>query len=129
MKKTVSILLLFSLVCQCLGCLGVFAWYGANRQYIAQALCENRDRPERHCLGQCVLMKKLKKLEDKEKKGPGDRHANPKVESVVFLLPESTALHAPTAPRAIPAVSAEGAYLYLYSKDDFHPPRFPSLFA
>lgn len=44
--------------------MGVLAWFSLNRDYIANVLCENRERPELHCVGQCVLMKKLKKLEE-----------------------------------------------------------------
>lgn len=121
-------MLLLSLVYQCLGCLGVFAWYGANKQRIAEELCENRNRPELHCNGQCVLMKKLKALEDREAKGAGDSHANPKAETVVFLLPESIALRAPTKPKTTDPIPQEATYHYLYSRDNFHPPRpSPSL--
>ena len=35
-------------------------------EYIAQ--CINKDRPELHCNGQCVLMKKIKEQEKEESK-------------------------------------------------------------
>ncbi|SEK19442.1 hypothetical protein [Parapedobacter koreensis] len=129
MTKTISILILLSLVYQCLGCLGVFAWYGANKQRIAEELCENRGRPELHCNGQCILMEKLKALEDKETQRTGDSHANPKSETVAFLLPESFVLHAPTVSRTTTPFPREASYQYLYSADNFRPPCPSSPFA
>lgn len=127
MKKTLSILLLFSLVFQCLGCLGVFAWYGANKQRIVNELCENRNRPELHCNGQCVLMKKLKVLEDDETNGTGDDHANPNTETVVFLLPEPFVIRMPAACDAAAPISPEVCYHYLYATDNFRPPNLTVL--
>jgi len=126
LKKTVSIVLLISLVYQCLGCLGVFAWYSANKQRIAEELCENRDRPELHCNGQCVLMKKLKAMEDDGTNGTGD-HASPKVETVVFILPELIIFHSLFIPKSITPIPSNESYHYLFSNDNFRPPRLPSL--
>jgi hypothetical protein len=33
--------------------------YNLNRSYIAKHLCQNRYRPQLHCNGKCVLMKKM----------------------------------------------------------------------
>lgn len=46
----------------------VFAGFAMNQSYIASKLCENRDRPWMHCEGKCYLAKKLKQVEEKEKK-------------------------------------------------------------
>jgi hypothetical protein len=35
--------------------------YYANKDFFATVLCINKDKPEMHCNGQCVLMVKLKK--------------------------------------------------------------------
>lgn len=37
-----------------------------NQRYIAAELCENRDKPQLHCDGHCVLRKALEKLDDKK---------------------------------------------------------------
>ncbi|WP_169719474.1 hypothetical protein [Olivibacter sitiensis] len=66
MRKFISFLLLASLLSQCLGSLGVLAWFDTNRDYIAQNLCENKERPWMHCGGQCVLMKKMRKFEEQQ---------------------------------------------------------------
>ncbi|WP_310589633.1 hypothetical protein [Dyadobacter sp. CY351] len=45
---------------------GTIAYYHINKDYIARVLCENRDRPQLHCDGQCYLAKKLKAQEEKK---------------------------------------------------------------
>jgi len=39
-----------------------------NQEYIAATLCENKDKPQLHCNGKCVLSQKLKQAEEKEQK-------------------------------------------------------------
>lgn len=113
---------MFALVYQCLACLGVFAWYEANKQYIAEQLCENRDKPELHCNGQCVLMKKLRALED-------DKHTNSdqsfsKLDNVVFIVPLLQRIFVPIVPPEYRShFSVNESYQYLYSPDNFRPPR------
>lgn len=41
------------------------AEFNIYRSYIAKYLCENRFRPQMHCNGQCVLMKKMAAEEDR----------------------------------------------------------------
>lgn len=41
-----------------------------RQDYIAKNLCENRNRPQLHCRGNCVLMKKLKAQEKQEQNVP-----------------------------------------------------------
>lgn len=40
--------------------------YQVNKDYIAAKLCENKTRPQLHCNGKCLLMKKMKAAEEKE---------------------------------------------------------------
>ncbi|EDM37837.1 hypothetical protein PBAL39_15469 [Pedobacter sp. BAL39] len=67
-NRLIAITLLVALISANLSRFVVYAEFKANQQYIAAALCENRDKPEMHCDGKCYLMKKLKEAEDKEKK-------------------------------------------------------------
>lgn len=48
----------------------VYAAFKINQAYIAENTCENRYRPQLHCNGNCVLMKKLKQQEKEEQNGP-----------------------------------------------------------
>lgn len=45
----------------------VFAGFELNRAYIAEKLCENKERPWLHCNGRCYLAKKIRQAEEKEK--------------------------------------------------------------
>jgi hypothetical protein len=38
--------------------------YAFNKKYIAQALCENKDRPALQCAGKCHLAKEITKASD-----------------------------------------------------------------
>lgn len=44
---------------------GFIFYWKINQKYIAERLCENRDKPEMHCKGKCYLVKHLKKTEEK----------------------------------------------------------------
>lgn len=52
---------------------GIIAHYQLNKAYIARVLCQNRDRPELHCDGQCYLAKQLKARQDKQDKETTER--------------------------------------------------------
>ncbi|MDX2281577.1 MAG: hypothetical protein NW218_18460 [Saprospiraceae bacterium] len=41
----------------------VLLHFMANRAYIVEHYCENRDKPQMHCEGKCYLNKQLKKAE------------------------------------------------------------------
>ena len=62
-QRTVAILLILCLSYQSFVKLGVVIWYQVNKEYVAQNLCENRDKPEMNCCGKCYLRKQLKKVE------------------------------------------------------------------
>lgn len=59
-------LLVVVILAQPLGRLYVFFSFKINQDYIARVLCENKNRPELHCNGECVLMQKLKKLDERK---------------------------------------------------------------
>lgn len=44
--------------------------YVANYDYIATVLCENKDKPELQCNGQCYLMKQLAKEQQQDPANP-----------------------------------------------------------
>lgn len=67
MRSFISISLVFLFAWQLLLKAGVLMWYGANRTYIAAELCENRDKPEMQCNGQCVLAKRMKAAEQERR--------------------------------------------------------------
>lgn len=63
-----SILILGAFIFQLSVKTGVMLWYKANKTYISKTLCENRDRPQLHCDGKCVLAKKLRQTDMEQEK-------------------------------------------------------------
>lgn len=63
------LLLIFSFQTLHAGCVTI--WFFANRGYIAEKLCVNKDKPMLKCHGKCYLAKKLKETEnDKQQNLP-----------------------------------------------------------
>lgn len=54
----------------------VLLHFWANRAYIAERFCENKDKPQLHCEGKCYLHKQLKKAEPPEKDSTAPPTAN-----------------------------------------------------
>lgn len=54
--------------CQCLVNMGILTYYQLNKEYIAQVLCINREKPELHCDGKCFLTEKLNQANQAEEK-------------------------------------------------------------
>ncbi|MFN7115989.1 MAG: hypothetical protein ACK4TA_04275 [Saprospiraceae bacterium] len=66
-RRILSIGLILLVSWQTLVKLGVFMWFLGNQSYIATTLCINRDKPEMQCNGKCVLMQRLKAVEEERR--------------------------------------------------------------
>ena len=66
---------------------GTIAYFQLNRDYIARVLCENRDRPQMNCNGQCYLAKRLKAQQDKQDKETTERIQNLPVLQLFWQAP------------------------------------------
>src|SRR5699024_7192955 len=42
----------------------VYVDFKIHQDYIAEVLCINRDKPELHCNGKCILMQKIKEVQE-----------------------------------------------------------------
>ncbi|QJW91023.1 hypothetical protein HNV11_17400 [Spirosoma taeanense] len=125
MRNAIVVLLLFATLLPIVSPWGTIAYYQVNRDYIARVLCENRDKPELHCDGQCYLAKQLKAQQDRQDKETTERVQNLPVlqlfcqADLPFTFnPVWTALRNVTFPRY--SASAYLAPLACL----FHPPRF-----
>ncbi len=59
--------------------------YVTNYDYIVTVLCENRDKPELQCNGQCYLSKQLAKESSENQENPfGERQIN-EIQQLLFL--------------------------------------------
>lgn len=59
MKKVTAIGLVLLLSLQCFYQLGVITYFQINREYIAEVLCVNKQKPMMNCHGQCFLERNL----------------------------------------------------------------------
>lgn len=96
--------------------------YQLNKKAIAETRCENRDKPEMQCNGQCYLSKQLKKAGEKETPAPDFRQLKE--------LPPFVATETPATRRevpvhlSVPAVRAEAFGLpKACAGSVFHPPE------
>jgi hypothetical protein len=66
-KRFIALLLICFMITANFTRLFIYAGFEVNQKYIAEKLCENRDKPWLNCNGRCYLMKKIKQAEEKEK--------------------------------------------------------------
>lgn len=60
--------------------------YVINYDYIANVLCENKNRPQLQCNGKCYLAKQLEKEQKDSDKNPfGEQRAKTEVQPMVFF--------------------------------------------
>lgn len=67
MKKLTAIFLIFALLSVGFSRCFIYAGFKINKNYIVASLCENRNKPQLHCKGNCFLMKKMKQAQQSEK--------------------------------------------------------------
>jgi hypothetical protein len=94
--------------------------YYINPQSFA-VQCENKSKPQLHCNGHCLLMKKMKKEENKDKQNP-ERKGNNKNEIVFFCQTHTnTAYHARQLKQNF--ISFNNSSTHDLSFSFFHPPK------
>ncbi|GAB3967096.1 hypothetical protein GCM10028806_08790 [Spirosoma terrae] len=76
MRNALIYFLLFATLLPTVSPWGIIAHYQLNKKYIARVLCQNRDKPQLHCDGQCYLAKRLKAQQDKQDKETTERVQN-----------------------------------------------------
>lgn len=125
MKKITSIALVLILSAQCFYQLGVITYFHLNKDYIAEVLCINKEKPITMCHGQCFLNKNLD-ITDDAGADKGTLPAGKKIDFPTFLISEIgyslNALEQQGFGYAVylSSISSE------YSSRPFHPPTFLS---
>ena len=101
--------------------------YIFNYEYIANELCENKEKPELHCNGKCHLMKELAKASEDEMPVSDKKAAYHEYEVLFYFEPVNFALHNTAA---ISKKTVNTVYCNLYTHINtvsvFHPPTFIS---
>ena len=85
--KLTAILLIILVISSSFSRFFIYAGYEMNRSYIANKLCENRNRPWLHCNGKCYLMKKIKQAEEKQNAADREAQKNLVQESYCEAIP------------------------------------------
>jgi hypothetical protein len=83
--------------------------------------CENKYRPQMHCNGQCVLMKKLKEQETKEQQAPERKSAGKS--EVISSASFCDLRDVPSIQQPIHFHSFSNASLLKMPRSIFHPPN------
>ena len=100
-----------------------FIEYEINKKYIAEVLCENKDKPEMHCNGKCHLKKQLKKANDVPENEPLSVPVVSNIKELVTLLYERKPFCLKQKNIAKTIVSYIVNYQFLFEQSIFHPPK------
>lgn len=124
MRKLLLFSWLFAVLLPTFSQWGTIAYFQINKEYIARVLCENRDRPELHCDGQCYLAKRLKTEQEKQ-----DRQTTERVQNTPVLSLYTQPLMCFNFLPKVPVLPTKTHFIYQllsYSAplaDLLHPPR------
>ncbi|WP_229239682.1 hypothetical protein [Echinicola soli] len=100
--------------------------YVLNKEYIAENLCINRDKPEMHCDGKCFLAEKLKEAQDQKEQQPGGIDFSR--DFGIYILQENHfGFQGLKIPNNLPIAFYQGGNCFHTSTDIFHPPKNNSL--
>ncbi len=83
LKHVVVILLLTGMLAQTFNRFFIVVDNQLNKEYIANKLCENKNKPLLQCKGKCQMMKKLQQEEKQDQENPERRSEN-KFEIISF---------------------------------------------
>ena len=75
MLKPLSLIISIFIILQSFLGFGVMVWFAINQTFIAENLCENRDKPEMQCNGSCVMNEKLSQVDST--RGEADHDPKP----------------------------------------------------
>lgn len=124
LKNFLSIFFAALILFQSFGKVWIWFSFKVNQDYIAKALCINRNKPEMHCNGKCILAQRIKAEEEKERKEIPQKLKEQKQVLYCFYVPKW---------RIEPAVDLKSTQKTRFSyqspftsvevKGIFHPPR------
>ncbi|MEZ4853117.1 hypothetical protein [Flavobacterium sp.] len=101
-----------------------FLEYMVNYEYIANELCENKDKPELKCNGKCHLKKELAKVSEEEKPQSQDKKNQTSEIEVLYFSKVADYTFSPTFGFSQKSINSH--YLNLYkgvcTNSTFHPP-------
>jgi phosphatidylserine decarboxylase len=99
----------------------IVAQFYANRAYIAKNLCENRDKPQLHCEGQCCLKKRLAQ-EAKDQAASSSEQKSKETVTLYFAATDFHVNHLPVFASVTEYVEFNELRTSSFQKDTFRPP-------
>lgn len=97
--------------------------YVINKDFIAEVLCVNQDKPEMQCEGKCHLKKELKKATNSEKEKGIPTAAKIKVEDYPIGFIQFTSLESFTKSSNLSLLLNTGFILAGFANNLFQPPE------
>src|SRR6185437_2100464 len=118
--RIISIILLFAFIT--VNFSKVFIWliYELNKTEITEKYCVNKDKPQMHCCGKCLLKKKLAEDEEKQKSP-----AMPDIKNDIQLYNTSYFVTIDTKASTFSVINSpySGATSLVAHSSVFHPPQ------
>ncbi|MCW3463315.1 hypothetical protein [Chitinophaga nivalis] len=94
-----------------------------NQSFIARVLCENRDKPEKHCNGKCQLKKELEKDTRQEKNNNRGKDSY----EVMFVEVLPSFYTVPPADQLTCTAFYKDLFIQTPLFPIFHPPQLPTV--
>ncbi len=124
-RRYISLFLLFMYILAWMIPYMPYIEYELNKKYIAEVLCENKDKPEMHCNGKCHLKKQIKKANSAPEQQQQEPQAPPPLKSdpviTVLFLSKQQSFYAQKCSKIIVPYLIN--YQFILITDIFHPPK------
>jgi hypothetical protein len=92
-KRIISFCLIITMLSQTLSIGITLVAFQANRQYYAEVLCVNKNRPELACQGKCVLMQKIQNQFDFEQNQTTQKLQNLLEQDICWIFDKGLSLN------------------------------------
>ena len=120
-KRFTAIAFIFLLSAQCIFKLTIITYFQANRDYIAEVFCVNKEKPMTMCNGQCFLDRNLSLADDNEgKQSPVASKLS--VETSLFVATDFQIDLKRNSLQIVNSGTPERLYYYCSPRTLFHPP-------
>jgi len=117
MKSALSILLLFSFLLVNVSKSIILVNYEVNKKEITDKYCVNKDKPQMHCCGKCLLKKKLAEQEEQQK-----LPVFPDIKTDITPVHQVCQVHQVYKVSYIPHYELDKLFTQNEAKGIFHPP-------
>lgn len=125
-KRIVPFFLVMTILLKTFSLVTTVLLFKINRQFYAEVLCINKNRPELACKGKCVLMQKIQSQMETEQKRESDKFHNileRAFESIFFAKsPSSVEINSPQTHTAAIGTTLIDGYSLILAAKFFHPP-------